>query len=94
MHRREGKYAVSGFRAKLTSPASAGILFVLTVAADVACLPLAVLARQAMGNNLIFLAAVALLALVLGGVGVVVPSCVTGCTRSTGSSRGRWRMRW
>jgi hypothetical protein len=63
---------VSGFRAKLASPASAGILFALTMAADVACLPLAVLARQAAGNNLIFLAAVVLLALVLTGVGVVV----------------------
>ena len=63
---------MSGFRPKLASPASAGVLFVLTLAADVACVPLAVLARQAAGSNLIFLAAVVLLALVLGGVGVVV----------------------
>ena len=67
----EGKYAVSadlpGFRARLASPASAGIVFVLTLAAAAASLPLAALARQAAGNVLIFRAAVALLAVVLGG---------------------------
>jgi hypothetical protein len=63
---------VSGFRAKLASPASAGTLFVLTLAADVGCVPLAVLARHTAGNNLIFLAAMVLLALVLGGVGLVL----------------------
>ena len=72
----EGKYAVSadmpGFRARLASPASAGIVFVFTLAAAAASLPLAALARQAAGNVLIFHAAVALLALVLGGVGFVV----------------------
>jgi hypothetical protein len=44
---------------------------VFTLAAAVASLPLAVLARQA-GNVVIFRAAVALLAVVLGGVGLVV----------------------
>ena len=63
---------VPGFRARLAAPASAGIVFVLTLAAGAAALPLAVLARQAAGNVLIFHAAVALLALVLGGVGLVV----------------------
>ena len=63
---------VPGFRARLATPASAGIVFVLTLAAGAAALPLAVLARQAAGNVLIFHAAVALLALVLGGVGLVV----------------------
>jgi hypothetical protein len=61
-----------GFRAKLASAASAGVVFVLTLAAAAASLPLAVLAGQAAGNVLIFHAAVALLALVLGGVGLVV----------------------
>jgi hypothetical protein len=72
----EGKYAVSadvsGFRAKLASAVSAGIVFVVTLAAAAASLPLAALARQAAGNVLIFHAAVALLVLVLGGVGFVV----------------------
>jgi MFS family permease len=72
----EGKYTVSGdapgFRARLASPASAGIVFVFTLAAAAASLPLAALARQAAGNVLIFHAAVALLAVVLGGVGFVV----------------------
>ena len=72
----EGKYTVSadlpGFRARLVSPASAGIVFVFTLAAAAASLPLAALARQAAGNVLIFHAAVALLAVVLGGVGLVV----------------------
>jgi len=71
----EGKYAVSadvpGFRARLAS-VSAGVVFVFTLAAAVASLPLAALARQAAGNVLIFHAAVALLAVVLGGVGFVV----------------------
>ncbi len=61
-----------GFRARLASPASAGIVFVLTLAAAAASLPLAALARQAAGNVLIFRAAVALLAVVLGGDGLVV----------------------
>jgi hypothetical protein len=72
----EGKYAVSadlpGFRARLASPASAGIVFVSTLAAAAASLPLAALARQGAGNVFIFRAAVALLAVVLGGVGFVV----------------------
>jgi hypothetical protein len=72
----EGKYAVSanvpGFRARLASPASAGIVFVVTLAAAAASLPLAVLARQGTGNVVIFRAAVALVAVVLGGVGLVV----------------------
>ncbi len=72
----EGKYTVSadvpGFRVKLASPASAGIVFVLTLAAAAASVPLAALARQAAGNVLIFRAAVALLAVVLAGVGLVV----------------------
>jgi hypothetical protein len=68
----EGKCTVSGFRARLASPASAGMVFVFTLAAAAASLPLAVLARQAPGNGLIFDAAVALAALVLGGVGFVV----------------------
>ncbi len=72
----EGKYTVSadlpGFRARLSSPASAGIGFVFTLAAAAASLPLAALARQSAGNALIFRAAVALLAVVLGGVGLVV----------------------
>jgi hypothetical protein len=81
MHRQgrqpwEGKYTVSadmpGFRARLASPASAGIVFVFTLAAGAASLPLAILARQAAGSDLIFHAAVVLLALVLGGVGFVV----------------------
>jgi len=71
----EGMYTVSadapGPWAKLASPASAGILFLLTLVADVISLPLAVLARQA-GSVLIFHAAVALLIFVLGGVGLVV----------------------
>jgi len=72
----EGKYTVSAdlpsFRARLASPASAGVVFVFTLAAAAASLPLAALARQAAGNVLIFRAAVALLAVVLGGVGFVV----------------------
>ena len=72
----EGKYTVAadvpGFRVRLASPASAGIVFVVTLAAVAASLPLAALARQTAGNVLIFHAAVALLALVLGGVGLVV----------------------
>jgi hypothetical protein len=63
---------VPGFRARLASPATAGIVFVFTVAATAASLPLAVLARQAAGNVLVFRAGVALLALVLGSVGLVV----------------------
>ena len=63
---------VPGFRAILASPASAGIVFAFTLAAAAASLPLAVLARQGTGNVLIFRAAVALLAVVLGGVGLVV----------------------
>jgi hypothetical protein len=63
---------MSGLRARLASPASAGVVFLLTLAAAAASLPLAVLARQAAGNVLIFDAAVALLAVVLGGVGLVV----------------------
>jgi hypothetical protein len=62
---------VPGFRAKLAS-AGAGIVFVLTLAAGAASLPLAVLARQAAGSTLVFHAAVVLLAVVLGGVGLVV----------------------
>jgi hypothetical protein len=72
----EGKYTVSadvlGFRARLASPVSAGVVFVVTLAAAAAALPLAVLARQAAGNVLIFHAGLALLALVLGVVGLVV----------------------
>jgi hypothetical protein len=63
---------VPDFRARLASPASAGIVFLLTVVAGAASLPLAVLAGQAVGNVLIFRAGVALLALVLGSVGLVV----------------------
>ena len=63
---------VPGLRARLASPTSAGIVFVFTVAAAAASLPLAVLARQAAGNVVIFRAGVALLALVLGSVGLVV----------------------
>jgi hypothetical protein len=63
---------VPGFRARLASPASAGFVFVVTVAAAAASLPLAVLARQGTGNVVIFRAAVALLAVVLSGVGLVV----------------------
>jgi hypothetical protein len=63
---------VPGFRARLASPASAGIVFVVTLAAAAASLPLAVLARQGTGNVVIFRAAVALVAVVLGGVGLVV----------------------
>ena len=62
---------VPGSRAKLACPASAGILFLLTLAAGAIFLPLAVLARQA-GSDLVFHSAVALLTLVLGGVGLVV----------------------
>ena len=58
-----------GSRVKL---ATAGTLFVLTAAAGVAAMPLAVLARQAAGSNLIFHVSVVLMALVLGGVGLVV----------------------
>jgi hypothetical protein len=61
-----------GSRVTLASPVSAGVLCVLTLVAGVAALPLAILARQATGSNLIFHAAVVLLALVLGGVGLVV----------------------
>ena len=72
----EGKCTVSadvpGLRARLASPASAGVVFVFTVVASAASLPLAVLARQAAGNVVIFRAGVALLALVLGSVGLVV----------------------
>ena len=60
---------VPGLRARLGSPASAGVVFVFTVVAAAASLPLAVLARQAAGNVVIFRAGVALLALVLGSVG-------------------------
>ena len=63
---------VPGFRVRLASPASAGIVFVFTLAAAAASLPLAALARQAAGSALVFHAVVALLALVLGGVGFVV----------------------
>ena len=63
---------VPGLRVKLASPASAGTLFVLTLAAAAASLPLAVLARQGASNSVIFYTAVVLLALVLGGVGLVV----------------------
>jgi hypothetical protein len=59
-------------RARLASLISAGIVFAFTLAAGAASLPLAVLARQAAGNVVIFNAAVALLAIVLGGVGLVV----------------------
>jgi hypothetical protein len=63
---------VPGFRARLASAVSADIVFVLTLAAAVASLPLAALARQAAGNVVIFRAGIALLAVVLGGVGLVV----------------------
>jgi hypothetical protein len=57
---------------RLASSAGAGVLFAVTVAAGVASVPLAVLARQAAGSSLIYHAAVTLLTLVLGGVGAVV----------------------
>ena len=64
---------VPGPRVRLASPAGgAAVLFVLTMATAVASVPLAVLARQAAGSSLIYHAAVTLLNLVLGGVGVVV----------------------
>ena len=59
-------------RAKLAWSAGPGIALVLIVAAGAASLPLAALARQAAGSDLIFHVAVTLLALVLGGVGFVV----------------------
>ena len=63
---------VPGIWAKLACSASAGTVFVLTLAAGAASLPLALLARQAAGSVLIFHAALTLLALVLGCVGFVV----------------------
>ena len=59
-------------RLRLATPANAGVLFVLTMTVGVASVPLAVLARQAAGSSLIYHAAVTLLTLVLGGVGVAV----------------------
>lgn len=61
---------VLGHRVKLASPGS--LVFVLTLAAAVVSVPLAVAARQGASNGVIFYAAVVLLALVLGGVGLVV----------------------
>jgi len=63
---------VPGLRVKLASPASAGTLFVLTLVAAAVSLPLAVSARQGASNGVIFHTAVVLLALMLGGVGLVV----------------------
>ena len=59
-------------QAKLAGSAGAGIALMLIVAAGAASLPLAALARQDAGSDLIFHVAVTLLALVLGGVGFVV----------------------
>jgi hypothetical protein len=59
-------------QAKLAWSAGAGIALMLIVAAGAASLPLAELARQDAGSDLIFHVAVTLLALVLGGVGFVV----------------------